>query len=116
MLGGLVAWCAVAGLHWLELPLAERLLPLKPLAILIGCTILHHISDSLSQYARAHKREPFVGLFVCSNLAITFAIWWGGHGEAGATGAVCGFFAVLIGFTVPVWIFIWWKARHSWRT
>lgn len=114
-LGGLVAWCGVAGLNWLDHPLAERLLPLGPLAILIGCVVLNHVPLSLTLYARAHKREPFVWWILTSNAAMILAIWWGGRGQAGALGAVCGFFAVLIVFTVPVSLLIYWKARQSWQ-
>ncbi len=114
-LGGLSAFGVVAVLNWWELPLADRLLPLGPLALLILCVILNHVPLSLNLYARAHKREPYVWLVVISNLALIAAVWWGAQRESAMLGTTAGFLAVLVLFIVPAWILVWWKYRQSWR-
>ena len=45
-------------------PLAERLLPTRPLLILIVATVLHHVVGAEATYLRAFKREPFVIIFL----------------------------------------------------
>ncbi len=113
--GGIAAWSLVAGLTWWGHPLADRLLHLDSLALLIVCVVLNHLPLTLSLYARAHKREPFVWLMVSTNLAVVLAVWWGGRGPAAEFGAVLGFLSVMLFLTVPIWGLIWWKSRKTWR-
>lgn len=114
-LGGVTAWAVVFGLNWWGHLLADRLLSPLPLALLSAAVVLNHIPLSLNLYARAHKREPFVWMMVVSNLAMTLAVWFGGKGPAAELGAVAGFLAVLVIWTVPVWLFIWINYRKNWR-
>jgi len=44
-------------------PLADRLLPPRPLLILMIATVLNHIVSAEATYLRAFKREPFVVIF-----------------------------------------------------
>lgn len=94
--------------------LAERLLPPLPTGLFLLATVLMQVSAPQSVYLRAHKREPFLGLSLCSGLLIglstvVFGRWYG------ATGMAAGYLAVVALVVLPVGTFIWHRHRATWH-
>lgn len=84
--------------HW-----ESRFLP-WPLVLLLCLTVpLQIVTTSLTMWVRAQKREPFVVSSIVCNLAILFCTLWLGP-KYGATGAVCGYFAIMLCLQLP-WVF-----------
>ena len=109
---GLVAVGALAAAQVYWPSIADRFLPIGPVAAFLGADILHQISVVQSTYLRAFKREPFMLLSVV--LAVLIA---GGTislspilGPAGP--AVAYLFAQTIGLLLATRIFI--HARRQW--
>ena len=113
--GGLTFWGIVFALNHYDVWIADRLLPPLETGLLIAAVVLDHIPCSLTIYARAHKREPYLRLSVLSNVAIIVCVWWLGSGTWGARGAACAYLAIMALMMVPAWTWLWAKQRREWR-
>jgi hypothetical protein len=104
----------VEALRQLGHPLSGRLLSPLPLALLIGATILNHIVGAEAAYLRAHKREPFLGIYVTTAIA-TIVVSLLVAARFGATGMLAGLFVAVgvIGVGMGTAVFL--ASRRSWQ-
>lgn len=70
-------------------PIAGRILPSLPLALLLLATVLSHVVNAEAAYLRAFKREPFTGIYLAIGLT-TAALSLMLVRPFGATGMLCG--------------------------
>lgn len=113
-LGAAVGLGAVLVLNLAHLPLSLRILPPLPIAFFLACAVFSSVLISLSIYLRAFKQEPLVGIFLMGSLAVAIlAILFGSR--YGALGIGVSYFAVLLGFELPISVIIFWHRRASWH-
>lgn len=70
-----LAWLAIHFLHFLGLPLLNRMFPFPVLEIFLIGNILFTLSLPYSAYMRAHKQEPLMLLSVCYAASIALATY-----------------------------------------
>lgn len=94
---------------------SERLLEPLPLALLIATMLANTIVFAESVYLRAHKQEPFLGIYVASALFIAASTLTLGR-TFGATGMMLGYFAttVVVSLFGGTWIFL--RKRREWHS
>jgi hypothetical protein len=70
--------------------LGTRMLPPWPLALLLANAVVAHMVQALASYLRAHKRDPFYGLFITFGLAMAAAVFTVGrlYGPVGMAGSL----------------------------
>lgn len=114
VLGGTAVWLMVFGFHALHWQIAQRFLPLTPLALLIGAAVLNHAVFAEAIYLRAHKREPFLvqSLVVAACVAAVCLLL---GRPFGATGMMAGYFVVCTGGLVSATL-IFRRLRREWHT
>ena len=95
-------------------PLAERLLPPAPLAILMAATFLNHVLSAQATYLRAFKREPFVMIYLPIG-AITAIGSVAVAPRFGATGmvSVLALAMAIVGIAIGTPVFA--ARRREWR-
>lgn len=95
----------ITGLWKLQIPLADRFLPVW-LCIVLSLTIpLNNIINSWATYLRCHKKEPFI--LQASIIGVLCAISTILNGKSfGAAGVVVGYTTIIIFFSVPLSYFI----------
>ena len=71
-------------------------------------------SGALANYLRAHKKEPLMGMTLCSSLLQGVATWYLGK-ELGSFGAIAGYFGVTTFFTFPFCLIVWIKCKRQWH-
>lgn len=112
-LGAGVVWMLLWTLRARGFPLAERLLPLTPTALLLLASALMVISFAQSLYLRAHKQEPLLVLSIASGLLNGFLVWLLGR-HFGATGAAAGYFltaVIAVAWETGIWV----RCRRAWH-
>lgn len=114
VLGAAGAWCFVGVLTLAGLSVSQRVLPLLPLALLLGATVVNQIVFSEALYLRAHKKEPFMWLSVVNGVCIGLSTWLLGR-SVGAFGVVTGYLVltVVLGLGGGTWIFR--RKRNEWH-
>lgn len=112
--GGLAFFAAEVFALQADLTIAQRVLPLLPLAGLLLAGGLMNASQSMAAYLRAHKQEPMFVMSVCTSLLIGALVWLLGR-RTGADGAAWGYAAALcVGL---IWQYhIWQRCRVAWHT
>jgi hypothetical protein len=73
--GAAVAWGLLVALQAGGYPLGESMLPPLPLALLLANAVVQHVVHALAAYLRAHRRDPFFGLFIGFGLAMAVAVF-----------------------------------------
>lgn len=102
------------GLHYLNVPVIHRFLPLGMIALLATTIISSNVVNSFATYLRCHKKEPFlvlsviVGLFSALSIFITIRIW-------GVNGVVIGYTLVSIFISLPIGYYIFQVKRRAWH-
>ena len=112
-LGVLVLWLSVYGLSYIQHPLSDRILAPLPTAIFALGSIAIQVSQCLSSYLRAHKKEPFLSISIGGGLSTGILVWVLGS-EYGPIGAGLSFLIVSIG-TLPFGFRIWHRCRREWH-
>lgn len=109
----LLFWFLVAALYSFDFPMAGRLLSPIPTAVFLVTAVLGMVSQSLSIFCRAHKKEPFAGLIVATSVLSLGGAWflgatWGAFGTA-----VALFVATIfcLSFQIPMTL----AYRRLWR-
>ena len=106
----LSAWLIIYLLNIIKIPIATRILPPLPAAMMFLASIFISIINSLSIYLRAHKKEPlsgicFISTILISLLAIILAT------RFNAIGVVMSYLGVLVLFQLPISIIIFRRFR-----
>lgn len=108
---------ALTGLIWLthmRIPLAQRLLPPFPLALLFGAVTINIIVFAEALYLRAHKQEKFLlNSILTASLVGTSTILFGRI--YGAMGMISGYLAVLIVVSFGLGTYTFLKYRKAWH-
>ena len=112
--GAVLIWGGVYLLYASHHPLSLRILPPLPAGLFLAAIVLMQISVSQGAYLRAHKQEPFVGLWVFSGILISLSTWLLGR-RFGAIGMAAGFLGVIALLVIPVGTIIWWRCRAAWH-
>ncbi len=113
-LGSLLVLGLVFGLYAAGLPLAERLLPPLPTAVLLAAVVLYQLPRCQEMYLRAHKREPFFLANVISCTTIGLLVWTLGA-QCGPDGVAWGYLTAVLLFNVPCKGYLWARYRREWR-
>ncbi len=114
-LGATAAWLLVYMLNLVEHPLASRLLPPLPTALLLLAVVVAQVGQCHAAYLRAHKREPIMVMSVTTSLLAGLMVWALGS-RFGPIGAVGGYLGVVAGVTVPWGTVIWSRCKAEWHT
>jgi O-antigen/teichoic acid export membrane protein len=115
---GFVGTAGVVGLLYLvtrwNLPLVDRVLPLKESIIMLAGFALGQVINPLAVYLRSHKREPYLWLSIVYAATLVLATILGGR-AFGAQGVALSylFISALILTPAGIWIFI--RCRRSWH-
>jgi hypothetical protein len=111
---GTILWSAAAYLHYVGHSLSHRILPLFPLALLIGAGVLNHVVIAEAIYLRAHKEEPFLWVSVIIAALTSSSAYLLGR-PWGALGMMVGYFSAIlvVGTGVGSWIFV--RKRRAWH-
>ena len=100
---------ALAGL--LDLPLAERILPIASCAMLTAGSLLALVAQCVALFIRAHKVESLTLVGFISGITYG-ATAWVMASSYGAFGVATSYLAVTALITLPLAIWIFTKARH----
>ncbi len=112
-LGASVFGAGVYGLYAVDHPLAMRILPFAPTAMLLLAMVLNQIAFAMGAYLRAHKREPYLVILVVRAVVATVTTLLLGS-RFGATGVAAGFLAVN-GLTLIPASIIFYRCRAEWH-
>lgn len=104
----------VFGLHQFAWPLAGRMLPTLPTAVLAVAIVLLIIPESQWTYIHAHKKSPHLGLAVLGAGLSAVLIGKLGH-DWGANGVIVAYFAMIVVYYLPLWSAVWWTCRAQWH-
>lgn len=114
VLGAIAIGLLIYGIQALQLPLAQRMLPLWPTSLLLVAAVLMHVSQCQSAYILAHKQAPFVVLALGSGVSTGLLVWLLGS-RFGPTGASAGYLAVIALFVLPYETMLWLRCRDAHR-
>lgn len=106
VVGETALWLLVLVLEINHVPFSERILRHQLVAILAATMVISQYIQCVAAYVRAHKKEPFVAVGVCSGLLSGVLVWWWGSG-AGPAGAAWGTLVVTALFAAPLVTLIW---------
>jgi hypothetical protein len=95
-------------------PLSQRILSPVPLGLFLFSELLMVITYSQLTYLRAHKKEPFMVLFVLQGVLTGLSTWLLGS-HYGAIGMAVGYSVIMVFFVVPYGTFIWRRFRVEWH-
>ncbi|QDU79355.1 hypothetical protein Pla110_10630 [Polystyrenella longa] len=112
--GGLAFVLLVSLLHWQEYAFASRFLPLIPLSLITLAATLSLIPTFQWIYIHAHKQSPHLILSCLSSSVVGALIWWLGK-NYGAMGAAAAYLGMVVGFSLPVWTYVWFQCRRDWH-
>lgn len=114
VLGTLTVWIALLLLHRSGHPLAARILPPLPAALLGISVVLMNVPFAQSIYLRAHKQEPFLVPSVVQGVLVGLAVVLLGR-PFGALGIAAGYFAIVIVVAIPWSVLLWVRCRAAWH-
>ncbi|MAT14333.1 MAG: hypothetical protein CMJ46_03590 [Planctomyces sp.] len=112
--GGIAFVLLVCFLSWREYAFAQRFLPLWPLVLLTLAETLSLIPTFQWIYIHAHKQSPHMILSCLSSAGVGGLIWWLGK-DYGPIGASAAYLGMNIGFSLPVWTWVWFQCRGEWH-
>jgi hypothetical protein len=112
--GAVIVWAVFAVLHAADYPLGYRVLPPLPLALLLANAVVQTTVLALNAYLRAHKREPFLWVFVALGVSMLVAVLTVGRAY-GAVGMAASLLVldILICLGVGGRIFV--RCRRAWH-
>ena len=113
-LASVAVWVAVWMLNFWQHPKAYKLIAPLPLALFLAANLLMHVSQCLSAYLRAHKREVLMPVGVTASLLCFVLVLLLGYNH-GATGVGAGFLFVVAGVIIPWQTAIWHRCRAAWH-
>lgn len=94
---------------------SARLLDPLPFAIMLAGLLANMIGFAEAIYLRAHKREPFLGIYLASALAIVPSTFILGRAY-GATGMMLGYLVATAVITVGGGTWVFQRKRREWHT
>jgi hypothetical protein len=118
--GMVVIFLCVLALAYQGNPWKERLLTPLPLALLAVTALISHTVMAQAIYLRAHKRDPFFGIYLAVGALVGLNTYFLGRVH-GSTGMAVGYFAMylVVGLGVGTWVFLTkreeWHARDRYR-
>jgi hypothetical protein len=113
-LGSLVVWIGVYVLAQRHMPLAQRLLPPLPFALLLLSMNINQAVNSMALYLRAHKQEKFLMPSVVGAIAVTLSAFLLGR-PFGAIGLTVGHFATAVTIGLGFGGYTFYKYRKLWH-
>lgn len=113
VLGGTAVWLMVFAFHALHWQIAQRFLPLTPLALLIGAAAINHCVFAEAIYLRAHKKEPLLVQSLAAAACVAAVCLLLGR-PFGATGMMAGYLAVCLGGLVSATL-VFRHLRREWH-
>jgi len=93
---------------------SARLLDPLPFALLLGALLANTIALAEAVYLRAHKQEPFLGVYIATALVIVPATFVLGRAY-GATGMMLGYFAATALVTLGGGTWVFQRKRREWH-
>ena len=105
----MVCWIKSSGIGF-----AGRILPLLPVALLLGQRICNVIVIDMAYYLRAHKREVLLIPSLTTAVLVGLSTWLMGA-RYGAVGAAAGFFVVTVVWGLPSCFFVFRRFRGLWH-
>ncbi len=107
-------WLLILHLNHAGYPLARRLLPPLPMALLLGTAVSSHIVAAEAIYLRAHKQEPFLAVSLVVGVLTALSSWLLGR-PFGAEGMMAGYLVISVGVGLGLgtWLFI--QKRREWH-
>jgi hypothetical protein len=93
-------------------PLADRLLPVLPTALLLLGVSVHHVVICQGVYVRAQKQDPFLKLATTVYLLIGAAVWFFGQ-HYGALGVAAAWLAITALIHLPLNTVVWRRHRRD---
>ncbi|HEV7763869.1 MAG TPA: hypothetical protein VGQ76_02605 [Thermoanaerobaculia bacterium] len=114
VLGAAVLLGGTFALNAMGHPWSHRILAPLPFALLMLTMMASSIFFAEAVYLRAHKQEPFLGIFIVSGLAVgASTLFFGRH--FGATGMMLGYFitTMIVSLGGGTWVFL--KKRREWH-
>jgi len=111
--GALVIWLIVYGLNYIQHPISERMLAPLPTGVFLLGFIALQVSQCLSSYLRAHKKEPFLFISIGGGLMTGLLVWVLGRkfGPIGAGASFLFVSMVLLPFAFRIWL----RCRREWH-
>jgi hypothetical protein len=94
--------------------LGTSMLPPLPLGLLLANAVVQHIVHALAAYVRAHKRDPFYGLFIAFGLAMAAAVFTVGRAY-GPTGMAASLLILNTLICLVGGIFVFIHCRRAWH-
>ena len=114
LFGGFALWMGLSLLNVMDYPIAKRLLPPLPAALLLLAHALILITTPLAYYLRAHKKEPYVGVSVITAVLTVLSTLLLGS-RFGAVGIAIGYL-VITSCILPYAVIIFFRCRSAWHS
>lgn len=106
-------WSGLYLIHHFKFSIAQRILSPLPVALFFIATFFMQISQCLTAYLRAHKKEPIIVMSITISLLIGFLVWKLGS-RFGPTGSASAYLSMNI--LLVIWeSLIWQKCRKKWH-
>jgi hypothetical protein len=112
--GAAVGYAVLVTLQARGYRLGTRMLPPLPLALLLANAVVQHMAQALAAYLRAHKRDPFVWLFIAFGLAMAAAVFTVGRAY-GATGMAASLLVLNATICLGGGTFVFVRCRRAWH-
>ena len=113
LLGAIGILCLTLLLHYLNNPLATRLLSPSVTAYLLLASVLYSVGLPMSAYLRGHKKEPLMGLSIAGGICTGILVIGLGKYYA-AAGVALGYLTVTA-ISTPIVVYIWHQRRKEWH-
>ena len=113
-LGSLALFAGVLALRAIGHRWSARLLDPLPLALLLAGFLANTVAFAEAIYLRAHKREPFLGVYIATALVVTSTTFLLGRAY-GATGMMLGYLVATAVITVGGGTWVFQRKRREWH-
>lgn len=111
--GAIGILCLTLLLHYVNSPLATRLLSPSATVYLLLASVLYSVGLPMSAYLRGHKKEPLMVLSIAGGICTGIMVIGLGKHYA-ATGVALGYLIVTV-ITTPLVAYIWHQRRKEWH-
>jgi len=112
--GSAAVLVAVAAAPSLAPTLARRVLSVASIAALCVAQLVNVLMQSMANYLRAHKEEPYVGVSVATGLLVAAGLWIGA--KFGTPFAMAMIYAtIVVSFELPIAAAIFVRKRREWH-
>jgi hypothetical protein len=111
--GAVAVWLGLLALEALRVPLATRLLPPGPTALLLAAAVALVQCQAITTYLRAHRKDPLTAAWTVNGL-LALAVALVLARAFSAPGVAVGHFVVAL-VALPLFTFVWLRRRAEWH-